>query len=140
MKQKLISFLLCDCISYTVLSGIMFLLSFFPSAVMIGSHQVYFSFFIVTTLISLLITITTYFEFQFFWLECLMILGEIFMVVYGIGGGVFHWFEWKWIYIIEVALICMMVFVVTYIVIYYHDQYLAQKINQKIEEWNHENH
>lgn len=140
MKQKIIFFLLCDCISYTILSFVMFILSFFPSLVMSGSHQVYMSFFIVTTFIAFLITLTSCFEFSSFWQECFTLLIEIFLVVYGIGGGIFHWFEWKWVYLIEVAFICAIVFFITYILIYYHEQYIARKINQKIEDENHENY
>lgn len=139
MKQKLIQMILIDCISYTVLSLIMFLLSSM-SLVMTASHFVYFSLFIVTTLISLLITLTSSIEIESFLIEQIVILMEILLVVYGVGGGIFHWFPFEMFYIIEAGIISLIVGFVTGLVVYINDKMIAAKINQKLEILQNEHH
>ncbi len=137
MKNRFIQMILIHCISYTVLSFIISILPFFPDMVMEANHWTYLSFLIVTGLISVLITVTSLIPIDLFWLENLVIMIDIFIGVYGIGGGLFHWFPWQGIYMIEAGLIALFVGIITGICMYFYERTIADKINRKLEEMSH---
>lgn len=139
MKSKFIQMILINCISYTVLSFIISILSFFPDMVMEASHWTYLSFLIVTSAISILITFTSLIRIDSFWIENFVILIDIFIGVYGIGGGLFHWFPWQSIYIVEVGMIALLVGIITGICMYFYEKTIADKINRKLEDIHHGN-
>lgn len=138
MKSKLIQMVLIDCVSYTVLSLIMSSLSFATNLVMNATHFVYLSLFIVTSIISIFITLTSFIKIESYFIENLVILVEVFLVVYGVGGGIFHWFPFQLFYIIEAGFIALIVFFVTRTVMEMNYRMIATKINQKLEVLQHE--
>lgn len=138
MKSKLIQMVLIDCVSYTVLSLIMSSLSFATNLVMNATHFAYLSLFIVTSIISIFITLTSFIEIESYFIENLVIIAEVFLVVYGVGGGMFQWFPFQLFYIIEVGFIALIVCFVTRTVMEMNYRMIATKINQKLEVLQHE--
>lgn len=133
MKNKLIQMVLIDCISYTVLSLIMSSLSITTNLIMNITQFDNLSLFIVTSIISIFVTLTSFIKIESYFIENLVIIVEVFLVVYGVGGGIFHWFPFQLFYIIEAGFIALIVFFITRIVIEMNYRMIALKINQKLE-------
>ncbi|MDE6953133.1 MAG: hypothetical protein K2P09_04915 [Erysipelotrichales bacterium] len=137
MKNKLIQMVLIDCISYTVLSLIMSSLALTTNFVFQTNTNITqfdnLSLFIVTSIISIFITLTSFIKIESYFIENLVIIVEVFLVVYGVGGGIFHWFPFQLFYIIEAGFIALIVFFITRIVIEMNYRMIALKINQKLE-------
>lgn len=140
MEHKFMDIIFIDCISYTILSIIISILAFIPSLAMPINHITCLSLFLVTTLISILIVMTSNIDIESFWVENILYIIEVCIIVYSIGGGIFHWFPLELYYLIEAGMICIIVYITTSVIIYWYFHLLAKKINRKIEEHSHENY
>ncbi len=140
MKNKILYIIIMDCISFTFSSLLIAAFSLIPHFIMEIDKWTLFSLFIVTSLISILITLIFSLSIDSWLLEHFMFLFIIFAVVYIMGGGIFHWFSWNIMNIIKVAIICLIVSLITETIIYFDDYLTAKKINKIIEGMNNENY
>jgi low affinity Fe/Cu permease len=124
-------FLLADCISYTAAAVLTASIGILIPAYMFGSsHQYYLELFFVTTIINLLIVLDAHLPASLCRFEMLFGIIETAFGVIGIGGGFFHWFAWQPLYLIEASVILLMVYFVTYIIMYWQNREIARKINE----------
>lgn len=138
MKKQFMNIIYTNCISYTILSLLISILSFTSIPVMEMNYMNCLSMFLVTVLISICIVLTSNIKIESFWIENIIYVLEVFVIVYGVGGGIFHWFPLELYYFFEVGIICILVYIITSIILYLHFHLLANQINQKIEEKKHE--
>ena len=138
MKQKIMNIILISCISYTILSLTLTLISYLPNITIQSQYTVDLSLFVITTLVTVLTTITSQIKTESFLLENILYILDMFVLVYGVGGGIFKWFSWQWPSILLVAVICMIIYLFTYLIIYFNNKITAIKINKKLEEYHHE--
>ena len=122
MKKQFMNIIYANCISYTILSLLISILSFTSIPVMEMNYMNCLSIFLLTVLISICIVLTSNIKIESFWIENI----------------IFHWFPLELYYFFEVGIICILVYIITSIILYLHFHLLANQINQKIEEKKHE--
>ena len=125
---------LIDCISFTTISLIISSLACFSDMTMPITPVAYLQLFVCTTLISIAIYFTYKIQIESQIINDIITLLEIAAVVFGVGGGIFKWFDWKLQYVIEVAVILVIVFIVTNGIMIWQNNEIAKSINKKIKE------
>lgn len=138
-KLNLKECVLIDCVSFTAVSVILSLLSFNEDLMSEFDHAMALEIFVCTTLISVLIYLTSRFRYRSAVMAEAVRLGCVAVCVLGIGG-IFHWFPWEGKYIFEACLIFVAVFIITSAVLFWQASSIANKINRKIREKEHETH
>lgn len=140
MKKIIIEGLLVQCIAYTILSVIISLLALIPELMMEITALSNLSLFICPTVISIAMVWTSHLNIASEWLEKGLMFIEVNLIVYVLGGGVFHWFPWSIYYVLEVFVIILVVFICVWLIMYELHAELARNINQKIKENRYEKH
>ena len=131
---------LIDCISFTTVMVILSCLSFHANLMTDFTNVFALELFGCTTAISILIFFTSRIRFRSTMAAELAKLLDVAICVLGLGGGVFGWFPWERMYLLEVCLVFVAVFIVTYTVLLWQTSNTAHKINQKIKEREDESH
>ena len=130
---KITECILIDCVSYTVVSVILALLSM-PGKVMALEYRTMLELFFCTTLICAIMYGIGKLPLQSTLLEAFLQLLDVAVVILGVGGGLFHWFPWKG----EAIWIVVCVFVATYFVTYgvmlLQNKVASDKINLILKE------
>lgn len=130
---KILDFVVLDCISYTIVSLLLSILSSF-GVVQNMDYRILQQLFFCTTVFSLIVMIINGFLVESRWKSFVTGLVNGIVIVLAIGGGLFHWFPWKAHYIALVVL----TFLVTYLIVYgfqlLENKKATDQINQVITE------
>lgn len=130
----------CNCISYTVLTIILSLLAFNPDLMEKMTHIYTLKLFLCTTLISIFVYLTSRLPIESQPLYMLLQLLSVATVVLGIGGGLLHIFPWERNIVLEVIAVLIAVYFITYGIMVWHSNVIANKINKKLQERENESH
>ena len=125
---------LIDCISFTVVTVLLAALSLLGTPNMSISLRELLELFFCTTLIAVLMYFTSKLPLESFVIATAVDFADVAAVILGVGGLVFHWFPWRWQYVLQVVLILTAVFLITWAVMIYQSRDTAKKINQIIME------
>ncbi|MCQ4638204.1 DUF3021 domain-containing protein [Anaerovorax odorimutans] len=138
-KLNLKECVLIDCVSFTAVSVILSLLSFNEDLMSGFDHTMALEVFACTTLISILMYPISRISFRSAVMAEAAKLLDVAVCVLGFGGS-FGWFPWEGKYIFEACLIFVAVFIITSAVLFWQASSIANKINRKIREKEHETH
>lgn len=125
--EKLMNYLIMNCISYTVTSFVLSLLSAFKIVQNMDYH-ILLQLLICTSVISLVMFFDSKRKELILGLMCGII------VVLCLGGGVFHRFPWSASYVIMVILIFIVSYLVSYSIRLVENKVMTDKINYVIKE------
>ncbi len=126
--------LVATCISFSAAILLSALLAWCLPEYMVALGQAYvLELFIVTSVVNVLLTFSHNRLCDGIFAGMLLDLLIVSFGVLGLGGGWFQWFPWQPVYIIEVIGILLMVYFVTYSIMFLQNRELARKINEQIK-------
>lgn len=126
--------LVATCVSFTAAILLSALLAWWLPEYMAVLGQAYvLELFVVTSVVNVLLTVSHNRICEGIFADMLLDLWVVLFGVLGLGGGLFHWFPWQPVYIIEVIGILLMVYFVTYSIMFLQNRELARKINEQIK-------
>jgi phage shock protein PspC (stress-responsive transcriptional regulator) len=138
MKKKSIkTFILTDCISFTLVVLILSAIGLIQDVMMDIDNLVLIQLFICTTLIAILMYFTENIPVESQITASFIQFADTALVILGVGGGLFKWFPWKPTVVGEVLVILTVVFIITTMIITWQNHQLAHTINEKIKERHH---
>lgn len=121
-----------DCISYTVavlvLAGL--------SLVKIVQNMdviVLLQLFVCTSIISIIMYAVSYVTKVSGWKAVVIGLIDGIVIVLAVGGGLLHWFPWKYQYVLMVLLIFIFTYLISYGIQFLDNRAATEKINQMIK-------
>ena len=130
---KIIDFCILNCLSYTVASLMLSILSSF-GVVQNMDYRILVQLFFCMTVFSLLATFINGFLVKSRWTRFLTGLVNGTVIVLAIGGGVFHWFPWKTHYVVLVLLTFLLSYVIVYGFQLLENKKAVDQINQILME------
>ena len=135
MRKYFYYFVICTCVSFTCVSLILSILA--TIGYITTTPWSYCTYFIVTSIISFLQIL---FSHLFPSLDILSprgallrLLVAVMLPVFGIGGGIFHWFPLSWRYILLVLAICVSVYFMVTAALALKSRSDAEEINSVIQ-------
>lgn len=131
--MKLIDYLIMDCISYTVVSLLLSILSSM-GIVKNMDYRILLQLLLCTTIISLVMYIVNRIVIDSWWKELVIGLINGSLVVLVMGGALFHWFPWKYQYVAMVIVIFIASYLTAYGIRLAENKMMSDKINHIIKE------
>jgi hypothetical protein len=124
--------LMIVCTSFTVVTVLLSAINVFADSAYDITFSNLLQLFLCITIISIAMYFTSKIQLDSPFDHIVMLL--IVAVVVFVCGGLFHWFPWNWKYILQIAVILIIVFFVFHRMILWQSRETAKKINQKIQE------
>lgn len=147
MLNKIKYYFTLDCVTFTimtvVLSGVYYFFDIGHNVPNVNYLKVFaeiiFSYFAVTTVISFLFLVFEKFINTESIVGHFVAIAIVCSTVYGLGGGVFHWFPVFSYWSLFTLGVIVVVYVIVFLTIFYKNVEDSNKINDKLKEMQEEN-
>lgn len=132
--------ILIACISFTAVSMILSLLGYIENPLTGMGYINYLQIFVCTSLIAFFTYFVDRIPVESQGVYHILMLLNVATVIFGVGGGIFHWFSWSLTNILIVGVILTVVYIITTLVMFWQDREVAKMINNRIKENEDESH
>lgn len=133
--ERIRMYIVVDSISYTftlVIQSLIAVLSNDGRWVPLFGGMYLLQLFAVCSLISLLMYLTDpLLEDHMLWQRLVQLL-EVFAAVFGVGGGLFGWFEWTPALVLSISVLLIVVYAATYGIMLLQNYLISREINEKL--------